>query len=120
MCECVYVREGQSSTLMLLEDSGLNDCVGLSLLDWSLGPRTVFIPSSSPSPNLSLTSSAPIGDSPNSAGPLLPIWALPFLSKGRTTSEHAKKWFSTPPRPSYKPLESPRPPSEGDEFGTRH
>lgn len=50
---------------------------------------------------------------------LLAILVLPSSNRGRTTSEDAQKWFPHPARPRSKPLESPLPPSEGDEFGIR-
>lgn len=71
VCGC---KGGKAFQTIVLEDSGFHlppwvqDGMVLSLLDWHLGPRTVFIPSFSSSRNFSLKSSAPTGDSSSCAG----------------------------------------------------
>lgn len=124
ICVCVC-KEGKAFQTILLEDSGLylplwvQDCVVLSLLDWRLGPRTVFIPLPLQPELLPQVICSHWTQSQLCRSVLAPIGALPSSSKGRKTAEDPGSGF--PFHPGHVPnLWSPPAPREGDDFGSVH
>lgn len=125
ICVCVC-KEGNAFQTILLEESGLylpqwvQDCVVLSLLDWHLGPRTVFIPLPlQPKLLPQVLCSHWTQSRLCKSVPSIPSGPCPLLARAGQPQRMPGSGF--PFHPGHVPnLWSPPVPSEGEDFGSTH